>query len=272
MGFTRIDKMTIKKEDRNAKKQVAVSSQNQVAKKPLLNKVTSNKTDVTLPPTKKINSVTNRSELSGADAVVKLRMEFFKSGSRKLKWSIFVCLICLFISSVAAFIAISKEGERYFFAADESAQFIELIPLSEPNHKSSVISQWLSDALIDTFDFNYLNMKDVLNVKSQVWFTDSGRNSLITSISEAKSFDVIVKEKLIVQLVLIQSPILVREGIGSTGRYEWILQIPAQFTYTNESAVYTSSVIFTVSVIRRSMLEDVKGLGVNKLIVEFMSK
>jgi len=207
-----------------------------------------------------------------ADEAVMLRNEFYKDGSKKLKYLIIASSICLALSTFTAYVSVSQEGENNFFAVDESGQFVELITLDRPNHKAAVVSQWLTDALIDTFDFNYLNMKQVLNDKAMVWFTDSGRNSLITSIEESGSFSTIQKEKLITQLNLIRAPILVREGLNDSGRYEWLLQVEGKFTYTNETTVYTNNVIFTVSVIRRSMLEDVKGLGINKIIVEFAGK
>jgi hypothetical protein len=50
------------------------------------------------------------------------------------------------------------------------------------------------------------------------------------------------------------------------------MQVEGKFTYTNESNVYTNNVVFTVSITRRSMLEDIKGLGINKIFVEFVGK
>jgi intracellular multiplication protein IcmL len=260
---------TTRKDNTDSTKEASVK--NRSTNKVATRKTTNTKTNKATPdkaPTKEKKD----HDLLGAEQVVKLRLEFFKEGSRKLKIAIYVSLFCLILSSISAFLAVSKEGERAYFAADESGQYVELITLDRPNHKSAVVSQWLSDALIDTFDFNYLNMKQVLNNKSIEWFTDSGRNSLITSISETGSFSVIVKEKLIVQLNLIRAPVLVREGVSNSGKYEWLLQVEGKFTYTNEGSVYTNDVLFTVSVTRRSMLEDIKGLGINKIIVEFTGK
>ncbi len=207
-----------------------------------------------------------------ADQAIKLRNEFYKDGAKTLKVLVFSSAFCLLLASASAYVAVSKEGEQNYFAVDEAGQYIELITLDMPNHKASVVSQWLTDALIDTFDFNYLNMKQVLNDKSMQWFTDSGRTSLIASIEESGAFSLIQKEKLIAQLNLIRSPILVREGVGRDGRYEWLMQVEGKFTYTNEANVYTNNVVFTVSITRRSMLEDVKGLGINKIFVEFAGK
>jgi intracellular multiplication protein IcmL len=256
----------------NQKGQPSSAKEKNIKRKIAVNSTTSKKNNVKSALNNASIKKPNDNDLLGADQVVKLRLEFFKEGSKKLKIAIYISLFCLILSSFAAYLSVSKEGERYYFAADEVGQYIELIPLKSPNHKPSVVSQWLSDALIDTFDFNYINMKQVLNEKSMKWFTDSGRSSLITSISETGSFSVITKEKLIVQLSLIRAPVLVRQGINGSGRYEWLLQIEGKFTYTNESAVYTNDVLFTVSVTRRSMLEDVKGLGINKIIVEFAGK
>lgn len=218
-------------------------------------------------PSEKQNSKPMR-----ADEAVMLRNEFYKDGHKTLKYLMIAAGICLIISTITTFFAVSKEGKNHYFAVDEAGQFIELITLDRPNHNAAVISQWLTDALIDTFDFNYLNMKQVLNDKALIWFTESGRTSLIDSIENSGSFNVIQRERLIAQLNLIRSPILVREGIGRTGMYEWILQVEGKLTYTNESSVYTNNVIFTVSVTRRSMLEDIKGLGINRIIVEFSGR
>lgn len=212
----------------------------------------------------------NNSNLTNGspEDVVRIRYEFFKVGSKKLKNAIIASVVFLGLNSVSTFIAINKNTENRYFATDENARYIELIKLNQPNHKATVVSQWLENALVDTFDFSYKNMRDVLNKRSQKWFTPEGRNSLITAIDEAGVFNIIEKQKFIAELSLTQAPILITEQYNPVSRvYEWTFQVAARFTYTGDDT-YTNNVIFTILVQRRSMLEDVKGLGISKIIME----
>lgn len=245
------------KTNRPNQKQVSKSSKNNTNKK-------------NSSATKKEQHLNNLAG-SNPEEVVRIRYEFFKSGSKKLKYAIISAAVFLGINSISTYIAVNKNTENKYFATDENARYIELIKLSQPNHKATVVSQWLENSLVDTFDFSYKNMRDVLNKRSQKWFTPEGRNSLITAIDEAGVFDIIEKQKFIAQLNLTQAPILITERYNPVSKvYEWTFQVAARFTYSGDDT-YTNNVIFTILVQRRSMLEDVKGLGISKIIMELTS-
>lgn len=201
------------------------------------------------------------------DEVVSMKISFFKTGQRWLKWTVIYSLI---VSLVSLFLLqeISSNKESYIYiTVDEDGRLMKLFPLSKPNHKEPVVAQWLVDAMVDTFDFNYLNMKAQLSKKAGNWFTTSGKTSLVNTLRDEGNLQVITDNQFIVQLKVKSNPILLEERLNSRGYYEWIFQLPAILTYTNEDSVFANDAIFTVSVVRRSMLEDKRGLGVSKIIM-----
>ncbi len=215
----------------------------------------------------KVKANTKKKPNIHPDEAVKMKMTFFKTGQRWLKWGIVVSIILCSISTFFLYSISSNKDSYVYLTVDEDGRLMKLIPLSKPNHKEPVIAQWLVDAMVDTFDFNYLNMKEQLSKKAGHWFTTSGKTSLVSTLRDEGSLQVITDNQFIVQLKVKSNPILLEERLNSRGYYEWIFQLPAIITYTNEKNVFSNDTIFTVSVVRRSMLEDKRGLGVSKIIM-----
>lgn len=208
----------------------------------------------------------NKTSESGLDIVVE-RREFYKdmfSSQRKI--AIFG-VVSMVISLGALITSINSRENNSYFAVDQNFNMVKMVALSEPNVKNSAVANWLSRALVDTFDFNYFNIKHHLNEASMKWFTPEGAAELIKALSESGNFDVIVERKLLVNLSVDSVPVIIKEGVIDDRRL-WKLQVPATITYRNETSVSSNKVIFTVTVSRVSLLTDPVGLGIVKIIME----
>lgn len=180
-----------------------------------------------------------------------------------------VCAV-MAISAVLLFATITNDEKYKFFGVDENKKFSQIISFDKPNHKPAVVSNWVSNAIVTTFDFNYINMQDHINKEADKWFTPAGKAKLDQAIQSNSSYfsDVISKEA-VVQLTLRQSPIFIQGRVNRTTRkYEWVFQVPVMFTYiTSESEPQVSSALFSLTVERVSYAKDARGLGISKLII-----
>lgn len=196
------------------------------------------------------------------------RKEYYKD-MHSAMWKIAaVGVISLILSVILSFIVLSKKENNVYFATNEAGSLIKMVALSEPNHKDSTVANWLTRALVDTFDFNYHNLKFRINESSMKWFTSEGTSELVKAMEQNGNFDVIVDRKMIVNLETDRVPLVIKKGRPDwSGHYLWKLEVPAKITYRTEASVYSNKVIITAIVSRRSLLEDPSGLGISSIIM-----
>ena len=199
--------------------------------------------------------------------VVQHKNAFYKDGSRKLYIAALVAVAGLFIQAIVAFFAFTAKSERVYIATDKNGSLINLIALGQPNQKNEVVAQWMQNALVDTFSFNFTNLNNRLNETTMKWFTENGANQFLKEMKNSGHLEVVRDGRMIMSLTLDNTPILVSYGPGATGIYTWILQADAVLTFRTQSKEYSKKVRFTVNVERRSVLENADGLGIAKIVM-----
>lgn len=200
--------------------------------------------------------------------VVLEKNEYYKEGKKYSFIVAIISAITLLISVAGSYFVLNKKDERVYFAVNDKNQFVKLVPFSEPNHKDSVVSQWLVSALIDTFDLNFVNYKTSLNDSAQKYFTTNGGKELKKALVDSGNLDAMVNKKLILSLSLESTPVMIKKGKPEwSDYYLWKLQVPGVLTYRNQGGEYSTKVMFTVVVSRQSMLSDPMGLGIAKIIM-----
>lgn len=200
-------------------------------------------------------------------ATVSHRNEFFKSGDKKLTIMLSVVVVVMVIQLFVAFLGFTARNERVYFATDRNGSLIPLIALGEPNQKDTVVAQWLQNALVDTFSFDFTNINTRLNEATMQWFTDGGATELLKAMKDSGNFEVITDRRMILTTTLNSTPILVAKRPNAEGVFSWTFQVDAIMTFRTQSQEFTNNVRFTVMVDRRSVLEDVNGLGISKVVM-----
>lgn len=195
------------------------------------------------------------------------RNEFYKEGDKKLKVMILVVVVIMVIQIFVAFLGFTARNERVYFATDRNGSLIPLVALGEPNQKDTVVAQWLQNALVDTFSFDFTNINTRLNESLMKWFTDAGGSELLKAMKDSGNFDVITERRMILSTTLSSTPILVSKRPNAEGVFSWTFQVDAIMTFRTQSQEFTNNVRFTVMVDRRSVLEDVNGLGISKVVM-----
>ncbi len=200
--------------------------------------------------------------------VVEHRNGFYKDGSKQLFIASVVVIVGVIFQIIVAYMAFTAKSERVYFATDRNGTLIKLIPLGQPNQKNEVVAQWMQNALVDTFSFNFTNLNTRLNESTMRWFTLNGASQFLSEMQTSGHFEVVQEGRMIVSLTLDHTPILVSFGPDrQTGIYTWAFQVDAVLTFRTQSKEFSRKVRFTVHVERRSVLENVEGLGIAKIIM-----
>jgi intracellular multiplication protein IcmL len=196
------------------------------------------------------------------------RNTFYSDSKPKVMLIMITGVMCAAVGIATLMYAASKKENNVYIATNESGSILKLVPLSQPNQKSSVVSNWVGEALIDTFDFSYYNLNDRLNKSTMKWFTKDGGQKLLTTLQDTGNLDVIKNKELFVSLALKHTPLIVKEAKPTwSNSYIWKVEVEAIITYRTKTSVYTNDVVFAVLVTRRSNLEDAKGLGISSIIM-----
>jgi|GEM_PF-3231589 len=219
-------------------------------------------------PTKQSKNNTRKNEVVSDFEKINERNRFYEDGYKFTK-IILISVVVLLVFSIAILaIALNKKTNNVYFAADKGGNIIQLVPLNKPNQSDSAVVQFLADALVDTFDFNYHNMKRRLSQSTLKFFTNKGAELLIKALEDNGTFEVVNRKKLFMTLALEHAPIIVKKGLPKNGRHWlWKLQVPAIINYVTESNKISHHVVFTVIVSRKSMIEDALGLGISNIIM-----
>lgn len=198
------------------------------------------------------------------------RNQFFLIGKKRLNYAIIISLIFGLTSFYLNWYTSKLEQNFYYFSATENGQFKKLVRNKDPLHDDDFIKEWSSKAMRDVFDFNYLNYRSVLNRYSNIYFSDKGRRSLIGAMKESETIKLIVDKKMILTISVDSDAAFIKKKgqHPKTGIHMWRVVVPATITYTENSLLsYVNDVEVTLTIERRSLLEDDTGLAISKLLI-----
>lgn len=200
--------------------------------------------------------------------VVNHRNEYYRDGNKKMYVAAIVSIVGVFAQALIAYSGIAAKNERVYIATDRNGSLITLMPLSQPNQKPEVIAQWMQNGLVDTFSFNFTDINNRLDETTKKWFTKNGADQFLREMKDSGHMDVVRDGKMIMSLTLDHTPIKIGEGYApGTSVYSWSFQADAVLTFRTQSKEYSKKVRFTVVIERRSVLENVEGLGIAKIVM-----
>lgn len=216
--------------------------------------------------------IMKESNMNKANVALRItkRNEFFEKGKKRINWAIFVSFILAALSFYFNWYTDKLERNNYYFSATEKGEFKKLVQQKVALHGDDYVISWASSAIRDVFDFSYLNYKNVLNRYSNVYFSDAGRSSLISALKESETIKLLVEKNMILSISVDESKAYIKNKGQDpvTGKFVWRVVVPAKITYTeSEMLSYVNNVEVTLTVERRSLLEDNIGLAVSKLLI-----
>ncbi|MDH5327649.1 MAG: DotI/IcmL family type IV secretion protein [Gammaproteobacteria bacterium] len=154
-----------------------------------------------------------------------------------------------------------------YFAVSNDGRVTDLIPLNKAHENQSKIAQWLTDAVTETYAWNFTNYKEVTDTVCKKYFTQNGCNGYKESLKE-EILTYVTNNRLLVSAVVVDTPLMVREGLTEQGIYYWTFQLPLRVTYESSDARKSQKQILTVTILRESLANKPRGLGIEDIVYE----
>lgn len=181
-----------------------------------------------------------------------------------LRLIIFMQLI--FLGSLIAFIVMQfkNEPEPIYFSLKKGDQLIDAMPLDQPGLTYAELLNWVTEAMIVSFSFNYHNY-DKIAEKIEEYFDSIGINSYLKMIGEHKQIQQVVNKKLILSGRPTGAPRIVKDG-AMNGRYAWEIALPFILKFRSQELKLDLELTLDILVVR--VPEQVAPLGVKIVQVQ----
>lgn len=214
--------------------------------------------------------------ITGKDDAIKLvylRNEFYKD---KFHWVLGVCCIGVFViialSCMLVYITRNPIHPLYF-VADKAGRLIQDIPVQVPNMSPADIEQWAAEAVIAANTYDFANFHGQLQ-RAQKYFTDYGWRNYMKGLQASNNLVALTQRKLIFTAKLSGQPKILHQGhVGKAGTYAWQVAVPVVITYllppydgVLDKSKFQNSYVFTVFIMRQSLLTSYMGLGITQII------
>ena len=152
-----------------------------------------------------------------------------------------------------------------FLAVNDQNQIKELIILNEPNVSNAGVKKWLAEAMTESYEFTFKNMKTRMAKNCDKYYTEKGCDDYKAAHDKIGNTKRIIKDKLIVNAVPLAAPIVKTKGVNGDGLYHWIVQIPMIITYTGSKETSVKE-LFEVDIVRSNVYTHKNGIAIKSHI------
>ena len=165
-----------------------------------------------------------------------------------LGWLRIVILVQLiFLGCQVAFILVQFQNKPapIYFPLNNHDQLINPVPLTEPGLTDAELLNWVTEAMIVSFSFNYHNYNNIYE-KIDEYFNEAGKNSYSKMIAENKQIQQVVNKKLILSGRPTAAPRVVDNTVVD-GRYAWQVLLPFILKFNNQKTKLDSEKKFHIT-------------------------
>lgn len=182
-----------------------------------------------------------------------------------LKLCIGFVLLAIVLFAFAFFLRTNKPGVPFNAVLDDGAKVERIRAFRYPNLTNTIIMQWAMEAATAAYTFDFYNYQTALN-DIRPYFTGSGYDNFLASLSAAGTLNQVIEKKLIVSAVPTGSPIILNEGFIPGNIYAWQVQFPMLLTFQSQSDKTSTKVVVTLLIAEVPTLESPKGVGIASFI------
>ena len=197
---------------------------------------------------------------------VALRDDFYRDGFGKI-------LISLASVSVAIILLIAASVYLYLtkpvpvtFLVDKEWRVQKPVALDQPYLLSADLLQWVSNALANSFVYDFDHYDEQLKSASR-YFTADGWKVFLNQLNIYANYNNVQKNKIFVNSAPTGAPFILRQGLLPGRRYAWWIQIPLLISYAGYNQSSSDNVTLQVLVVRVPTLNNLMGVGIDNVIV-----
>lgn len=152
-----------------------------------------------------------------------------------------------------------------YFMTTPDGRLQEMIPLTEPYVSQAGISNWVAQAVTETYSLDFRNYRKTL-AKAHHFYSRNAWQELNIEIQPL--IEQIVAQRLIIYAVADEAPRLLAEGVYQKGKYAWRLEFPMTLTHQLADRTITFKWLVTVLVGRAPIAEKPDGLEILQFIIK----
>ena len=150
-----------------------------------------------------------------------------------------------------------------YFATTELNQIIQPIPLNLPSMSTPALLNWITEAITNSFSFNYTQIDRQLKSMQQ-YYNTLGFGNYTDIITRDPMFKDMVNKKLILYSVAMAPPKIIDDVIVN-GRHIWMLEVVLLVKMHKPDSYNHQVVTFNVSNFRVPETESPNGMLIYKL-------
>lgn len=194
-----------------------------------------------------------------------LRNNFYRDNYRRIMYLTFILILIIIGQICFTFFLHATRTEPSYYATTHSGKQIRLSPRNEPNLTTAALLDWVANAAVSSYSFNFVNWNEALS-SVRTYYTPSGYQNFMTALKASNTLEDVRSKKLVVSAVITGTPVILKEG-PINDRYSWQVQLPMLLSYQSASEVIKQNITMTMLVTRVPTLESEKGIGIAQLIV-----
>jgi hypothetical protein len=198
-----------------------------------------------------------------------LATKLTKTVDHSIKIINFLFIVSILVTGIIFFQQYMRPQESYY-AVSEGGRSFPMQPIEEINVSPRSLLNWAMVAVTNAYTIDFVNHeKSLLQIKD--FFTKNGYEKFQQSIAASGRIKDIIANKLIASAVVVDSPIIIREGkFGSS--YLWEIQMPIAVSYQGPSVqTYKQWLAVNLVIKKLPSSESKKGIGIENIADVAMS-
>lgn len=199
--------------------------------------------------------------------MVTMRDDFYRDHFGQLVFIIASIIVAIiFLIAISIYIHLHQPKPLVFKVYDEY-RVQPSVDLDQPYLTLPDLYQWVTNAVTNSFVFDFLHYNDQLKTVSQ-FFTDNGWKVFSNQLNNYANYNKVQADRLFVNGIPAGAPALLRPGGLLSGRYAWWIEMPIKVVYSGYSPPLPNNLVLQLLVVRVPTLNNLSGVAIDNVIVE----
>jgi intracellular multiplication protein IcmL len=186
----------------------------------------------------------------GEEMVTLTFQEKYHSDQLGFLMMILVVMVALVVGFFGLFITVIQlqNPSPVYFPATARNELLPEFPLDKPNIEPNALLNWVTEAMMDSTTFNFVNYNQVLE-NARDFFTSEGYDYFIKALQANGVIDKVINNKFALRSRPTSAPQVTKEGILAN-RYLWKIKVKMNFDYRNADNVSSDDAEIVLLVMR----------------------
>lgn len=151
-----------------------------------------------------------------------------------------------------------------FIAVASNGKQMSLVSYKEPNYLPSTLIQWASKATVAAYTFDFARNQQQLAM-ARPYFTDAGWVAYQSAVSSVIA--AVVQRQLIVNGVVVGTPVISNSGDMTGHGYTWRIQLPFLVTTQSADAIDKKSFMVVLTIVKVPTTQNPAGVGIDQFVM-----